>query len=146
MHDDFLKKAIRLASEEGLHTLNRERLCAALGVSPGSFAHVTGVSYTTFLREVAYRLPLDHMRGGAARMDSAIRRRQVLAHAIDLARKFGYSRITAEQVADAAGICRANLARVYSMPELRGEVVRHAVNTRDKQLLQQARDNNDPLI
>lgn len=146
MEPFYIHQAVSLAKQHGAHNLNRELLCDHLGIPAGSFAHTMGVSYREFMDEVVEHLPLDLVRSGSVRMLPSLRKRQILAHAIDLSREHMYWGISAQQVADAAGISKANLARLYTLPELRQRVVEWAIEEQDEELLAQARTAKDKLL
>lgn len=146
MEQFYIKQALQLADQHGAHNINRELLCKHLRIPAGSFKHTMGISYGEFMDAVVEQLPLDQVRDGSVRMLPSLRRRQVLAHAIDLSRDHMYWGITAQQVADAAGISKANLARLYTLPALREAVVRWALANEDAELLAQARTVKDKLL
>lgn len=143
----YIKKTLELARKIGAHNLTRETLAGHFGISAGSFTYSMGVPYSEFMNQVAKRIPLEELaHGSRVRMLPSFRKRQVLAHAIALAREHFYFRLTAQQVADAAGISKANLARLYTLPKLREAIVTWAVENDDPVIIAQARTAGDPLI
>lgn len=142
----YIKAAVELARTRGVEKLSRDGLSEHLGIPAGSFAHKMGVSYTAFMSQVVDRIPLHELRGASCRMPPGLRRRQVLAHAVELSKARAYWTLSAQAVADAAGISRANLARLYTLPELRKAVIQWAIETDDAELIAQARTAKDPLV
>lgn len=146
MREHYINKAVELAKAEGVHTLSRERLSDYFGIPAGSFAYAMGCRYREFMEEVAARLPLDVCLNTGPRLQPAIRRKQILACAVELAREHTYWAFSRKQVADLAGISEANVSRLYTTKQLRAAVVQYGIDHADPVLLAQARANNDKLL
>ncbi len=146
MIEHYIKKAVALAKREGVHTLSREALCAHLDIPPGSFAYAMGCSYSEFMDRVIDAMPLDLCMESGPRMLPKLRRKQIIACAVKLARTHKYWGFSRKQVADLAGTSEANISRLFTTAELREEVVRHGIAVRDPELLAQAKANNDKLL
>lgn len=137
--------AIDLVRDSGLPGLSREAICEKAGIPLGSFSHVAGCSFGEFLRTVAPELPLSTAAIGRSRIHPELRRRQLLACAIELAKTHGYNRITRKQVAELAGVSEGNVARLYTMPQLREEVLRHAIDHKMLKIVAQGLASCDPI-
>lgn len=137
----------RAAFKAGAHT--RGALCAALNIPEGSFAARFEMSFGEFVDSLVDTLAPDELLGaGAARANQGLRKHQTLAAAIHLSRGDGrsYARITRGEVAAMTCMSASNVARLYSMPDLRADVVRYALAHKDAQILAQARVYGDPLL
>lgn len=144
---NYLEQAEKFATKAGIGQLTRASLCKYLGIETGSFRHHVGMSYTEFVDAVADKLPLGtRLPPGTTRASATLRRRQVLACAVEMAKHVGYARITREQLAEKVGTTVGNLSRSYTMAELREAVVRYAVEHGVTEIVEQARANGDPLI
>lgn len=142
----YLKKAAEFVREHGPQAISREALCAHLGVPPGSFTYVTGMAYNEFIIALARTMPISTDPLGQGRIHPELRKRQILACAVELSKEHGYARITRKQVAARAGTSEPNVARLYSMPALREAVIRHALEHRIASIVAQAKAANDPLV
>lgn len=146
MIEHYVKRVIEHTVKEGLHVTTREQVCAFLGISTGSFKHIMGVPYTDFINRVIDALPLEACTAAGVRLQPALRRKQVIACAVELSREHKYWGFSRKQVADAAGISETTLCRLITLSKLREEVVRYGIATRDKQLIAQAQAKNDKLL
>ncbi len=146
MLEHYVNKAVALAKREGVHTLSRERLSEHFQIPAGSFAYAMGVSYTEFMNRVAAELPLEQCKLSGARMSPELRKKQILANAVECAREHKYWGFSRKQVADRAGISEANVARLFTTAALREAVVRYGIEHNDADILAQARANNDKLL
>jgi len=146
MLQHYIKKAVELARQEGVHTLNRDTLSAHFEMPAGSFAYAMGCSYSEFMAKVADELPLELCAQPGARMQPALRRKQIIACAVELARTHKYWGFSRKQVADLAGISEANVSRLFTTAQLREAVVRYGIESKDKEILAQARANDDKLL
>lgn len=144
---NYLEQATKFAKKAGLGQLSRASVCKYLGIETGSFRHHVGMSYGEFVDSVADQLPLGtQLPPGTTRTSATLRRRQVLGCAVELSKQVGYARFTRDQLAEAVGTTVGNLARSYTMAELREAVVRYAVEHDVPEIVEQARANGDPLV
>lgn len=144
----YINHTVDLIKKVGVGGINREVLSEHLGIAPGSFAHCMGESYSAFMGKVAAHVPLGLFgpKGGSQRMIPALRRRQLLAGAVALSKKHCYWGISAQMVADWAGVSKPNFARLYTIAELRKDVVLWAIENQDQTILAQAKSANDPIL
>ena len=89
---------------------------------------------------------IDRVREAQARRNTA-RKEKVLAAATACARADGYQWITRSIVADAAGVCGATVSNAFGgMLELKREVLRQAVASRDLALVAQGLTDRHPIV
>jgi hypothetical protein len=144
----YIDAVVNMAKEGGGGMLTREKICEALEVAPGSFAHKMGVSYSDFIEELGEALPLDIDMSALVgrRLSPVLRKRQILGCAVKLAEERGYYRVTRKLLAHAAGISEASVAQHFTMPQLREAIVKHAISTKHAAILAQAGSVSDPLL
>lgn len=79
------------------------------------------------------------------RLDPKVRREQILAAAVTLAKKHGYSRITREAITQAAGVSPRLLNYYYStMEQLKRDVMRYAIKNKVLEVIAQGLVAKDP--
>lgn len=148
MKIEIKKIAIELAKRHGLINLTRDGVCGVAGIPPGSFVHVMGESFATFVDRlrsegVSIGTP-DH---GRRVVSPEIRRTSILTAAVELASEVGYRKITREGVAERAGISMSLVTHhFHTMPQLRRDVVRHAVSHGCVPVVAQALAAKDPHV
>lgn len=129
MKDKIKSAAIELAEEKGLENISRSTLCAKANVPPGSFKHITGVTFKAYIRGL-----VKEGYGGDAstvitkrRVDPAFRRGNILSKAIELIQDKGVKDFTRGGVASAANVSENTIARYYkTMTQLKRAVLRKA--------------------
>ena len=95
-----------------------------------------------------YEMAIKKQQGKALSPDERRQQRQaILDVAVDLARDIGYSKITRDQIAQAAGISPALVSDYLgTMPKPRRDVVRRAVVREVLEIVAQAMASRDPHV
>lgn len=139
MKDEVKRAAIKLAEQEGLMALNREALCESVGLSPGSFSHVMGMSFTQFveeLRKEGHTGPLDGEP--KSRISPELRKEQVLHVTIELGKVHGLQNLTREMIASKAQVSLPMIGKYFgSLDGLKGEAMDYAVSHNVPELIAQ---------
>lgn len=115
---------------EGFINLTRKRLCERVHIPVGSFQNVAGCTFTKFVEELRKqdRKPSVLRPCTIKRADSKSRKDHILRHALRLAERWGYDKITRADIADAAGISASLVTHHFgSMDWLRRMVMVEAV-------------------
>lgn len=111
------EKAKKLIEEDGLHNLTREKLCNAVGISPGSFTYRSGLRFNEFLLTIKQESPM-LQRCNKKRVHPEIRKRQILDVAIFLSKK--NPKFTRSEVSKMCGISTALVHKLFgSMKNLK---------------------------
>ena len=135
--------AFKLAAEIGAVNITKVVLCAAAGISPGSFQHITG---QTFL-ELCDTLPAD-VPGTAItkkRVSPKHRKHSILEYAVKVAATEGYQNVTRERLARDAGVSMGLVSKYFgTMRNLRRAVMRHAVTSENATVVAQGLVVGDP--
>ena len=93
-----LTAARRIARRDGLGAVSSRTLCAALGISDGSFRHYTGTTVTAIRNQITGVSRVGDLRD-VTRISPAIRK----AHILHVARKLPKG-FTGEQLSTATGV------------------------------------------
>lgn len=121
--------AIRMVSDDGLINLSRSGLCTAAGIPDGSFPHVMGGSFSEFIEELraeGINSPLRKVK--KSRANPELRKDHILECAVAVAKDLGYTKITLDSVAEAAGVSKSLISRYFSkIDQLKTAVMRQAV-------------------
>lgn len=142
---DLKKIAQAIIKTEGVMGLSRDRICEIAGIPAGSFAHYAGCSYGEFLAPFITKMPLTTTPPKAGRINRALRMNHLLGCAVHLAKMHGYGCLTRRTVAELAGVSESNVARLYTVPELRTAVLQHAIKHKILDIVAQGIHNGDPL-
>jgi len=118
--------AIEMAQEKGLENLSRSTVCARAGIPPGSFAHVTGMSFKALIRKLA---DAGHGKPNAEvtrrRIDPKLRRASIVSAAVRVAERVGLDAVTRDAVAEEAGVKAVTVSKYFNtMPQLKRAVRR----------------------
>jgi DNA-binding transcriptional regulator YbjK len=140
-------KAVELIKEGGIINLSRSNLCDAAGVPVGSFQHVMGCTFETFLAELITEhngeLPTNVVTRG--RVTPILRKEQILNSAIGHAIDVGFYRMTREGVAERADVSPGTIQKYFkTMPQLKRAVMRAAVQREEVVIVAQGLANDDP--
>lgn len=74
-------------------------------------------------------------------------KKDLLAIAIGLAETHGYMKITRDQIAEAAEVSQGSVTNhLGTMRQMRREIVRHGVRTRNNRIIAQAVAHNDDYV
>lgn len=143
--DEIKQTAIRMVSDDGLINLSRFGLCAKAGIPDGSFPHVMGCSFSEFIEELRVEgvaSPLRRVK--KSRTNPALRKEHILETAVAVAKEFGYTKITLDRVAEAAGVSKSLISRYFSkIDQLKTAVMRQAVRHEIPEIIAQGLAAND---
>lgn len=145
--EDVKQTAIEMAAEVGLINLSRRDLCERAGIPDGSFPHVMGCTFSEFVVELQDEGFGAGMRGeivevNKTRVSPKLRREQILAAAVELAKTDGYRKMTRDDIAKRAGVSTGLVTKYFStMPALRRDVMRAAVRNNVAEVVAQGLAN-----
>lgn len=126
---EVIRAARLLIREDGLINLTLDSLCYELDIPQGSFRHIMGIKFETFLIELRNSTRLNPKHAiTRQRVQKQLRIDHILNRATQLAQRNGYQQITREDVADAAQVSPSLISfHFHSMEHLRNEILRKAV-------------------
>ena len=142
------RTAIKLIKKNGLINLSRESLCIESGIPDGSFPHVMGCTFSELVKELGelekyattVRTPVTKSRA-----NPVLRKEQILAVAVDVARKVGCHRVTRDEVAHRAGVSMGLVSKYFgTMNQLRRAIMRAAIQQEIPSIILMGLANNDP--
>lgn len=128
--DKIKKLAIELVREQGLINLSRAGLCSLAKIPDGSFPYVMGCNFSEFVEELrALDIPTSPLhKVNKTRTNPELRREHILGTAVTVAKTEGYTKITRDQVAEAAGVSAGLVSRYFpAMAQLKKAIMRQAV-------------------
>jgi len=138
------RTAIKLIKKNGLINLSRESLCEAAGIPDGSFPHVMGCTFSDLVDEFRD----DCIPRGVvtkSRANPVLRKEQILAVAVDVARKVGCHGVTRDEVAHRAGVSMGLVSKYFgTMNQLRRAIMRAAIQQEIPEIIAKGLANNDP--
>jgi len=138
--------AIKMVKKDGLINLSRRSLSVASGIPDGSFPHVMGCTFGEFVEELRSEgiEPGQTEVVNRSRVNSDLRRDQILDAAVTLSISDGYHKITREQIAAKCGISPALISNYFgTMINLRRDIVRHAIKCEIVEIIAQGLANAD---
>jgi hypothetical protein len=128
MREKIKQVAVEMVETEGLINLSRSGLCKRAGIPAGSFPHFMGCTFSEFLEElVKMDIKSPHGSVSKSRVKPELRKEHILSCALGLAETIGYTRLTREGVAEAAGVSGGLVSQYFSMSRLRDGVVNLAI-------------------
>jgi AcrR family transcriptional regulator len=127
--EQIKKLAIELVKKHGLINLSRSELCKKAGIPNGSFPHVMGVNFTSFVEELKNEVRPDPLCPvNKSRTNSLLRKNNILAAALDVSIKDGYNKVTGTSVAEAAGVSVGLVFKYFgTMKQLRNAIMKAAI-------------------
>lgn len=136
--------AIDMVEEAGLINLSRSALCARAGIPDGSFPHVMGCNFSEFVEELRGICPDQAHVVTKNRANPALRKDQILSVAVNQAKDVGYTKVTRDAVADAAGVSMGLVSRYFgTMKNLRRDIIRYAIRNDIAEIIAQGLANGD---
>lgn len=139
--------AVEMVREVGLINLSRSELCERAGIPVGSFPHVMGCTFTEFVDELKSFFDEDYDKQftvSKSRINPELRKDQILNVAIDMAKEFGYHKITRDGIAERADISAGLISRYFNtMKQLRRTIMRAAVHKEIPEIVAQGLANGD---
>ena len=139
--------AVEMVREVGLINLSRSELCERAGIPTGSFPHVMGCTFTDFVDELKSFFDEDYDKQFTvtkSRINPELRKDQILNVAIDMAKEFGYHKITRDGICKNAGVSAGLISKYFNtMPQLRRAIMRAAVHKEIPEIIAQGIANSD---
>lgn len=138
--DLALKAGIKLAAEKGLINVSRSDICRETGIMDGSWASTVGISFTELMVEIKKAIGEEkRFLVTKKRIDNKeLRKENILHCAMKLAEEFGYTKISCTMIAEEAGISHVTVIHNFgTMQQLRNDIMRKAVKTRNLKIIAQ---------
>lgn len=141
----LIEQAAReLAAERGLINIARAEVCARANISDGSFYDIMDESFTEFI---------DRLEGAPIgetvdrkRVNPNLRRKHVLAAALELAKTKGYNSVTRGDIAGSAGVSPGLISHYFkSIEALQVVILKTAVKREILEIIAQGITNKDPI-
>lgn len=136
----LVRRAWDIIHAEGFINLTRKRLCRAVCLPTGSFQNVAKCTFVEFVEELRKRdrKPSTLRPCNVGRANSKSRKDHILRHALRLAERWGYDKITRADIADSAGISPSLVTYHFgSMDWLRRRVMVEAVEQKRVKVIAQ---------
>ena len=140
------RTAIKLVKKFGLINLSRADLCEAAGIPDGSFPHIMECTFSELVDElnvhpdVIATTPVTKSRA-----NPELRKTQILAVAVDVARKVGCHGVTRDEVAHRAGVSMGLVSKYFgTMNQLRRAIMRAAIKQEIPEIVAKGLANGDP--
>ena len=143
--NEVMETARGMVRAAGLINLSRRELCERAGIADGSFPHVMGCTFAELQEQLrAENLVQPVAPVSKSRVPAGLRKEHILAVAIELAKTVGYSKITRDGVAEAAGVSFGLVTRYFgTMRQLRTDIMRAAIKQRILEIVLQGLANGD---
>ena len=143
--NEVLKVARGMVRKAGLINLSRRELCERAGIPDGSFPHVMGCTFA----ELVNKLRLENLAQTMApvsksRVPAALRKEHILAVAVNLAKTAGYTKITRDGIAEAAGVSFGLVTKYFgTMSNLKRAVMGEAIKQSIPEIIAQGLAQGD---
>jgi len=114
-YEELRSVALPLIESGGLINLSREELSALAGFPAGSFAHVTGMSFSAFVE----MLRLDGHTGPSVLVapfrtsNQELRKAQIVKAGLDVAQEVGFANLSRVEISKRAGVSITILSRYF---------------------------------
>ena len=143
--EEVKKVAVCMVKSEGLINLSRRQLCERSGIPDGSFPHVMGCNFSDFVEELkAENIPEFSYSVSKTRANPVLRKDHILNIAVLLSKEVGYTRITRDRVAEAAGVSVGLVTRYFgTMGQLKTAIMRRAIKQGITEVIAQGLANGD---
>lgn len=139
---EALKHAQKLANKIGAINITRQVLCDEMGIPCGSFQNYTGLTFREFMAEVPSTAKF--MPSSKLRAVPELRKDHILNAALELAINVGYKAVTRDTIAEKAGVSPALVSMHFgTMTQLRADLMRRAVKTKNLRVIAQGLANRD---
>lgn len=139
---EMVAEATNMANEIGLMNMTLRGLCTRLKIKKGSFSHRMGCGFNELIDEIKPHCTgdFDVKRG---RVKGDLRKEQILNVAVRLSKDVGYTNITRQHIADDIGISMGAITTYFTMPQLRKQIMRRAVQGGVIEVIAQGIANKD---
>lgn len=143
--EQILTTARGMVREAGLINLSRRELCERAGIPDGSFPHVTGGTFAELVEQLrGENIEQTMAPVSKSRVPAALRKEHILAVAVDQAITTGYTKITRDGIAEAAGVSFGLVTKYFgTMNQLKRDVMRSAIKQGIVQIVAQGLANGD---
>lgn len=137
----------KMIKESGLINLTRAGLCRRCNIPDGSFNHIMKCTFTEFLEQLSeIEAPEVEHSIARTRIHPELRRGNIMKAARELAKEYGYNKITQIDIADAAGVSTGAVYKTCgTMQEIRASIMRSAVELQIPLLIRQGIDNHNGI-
>lgn len=146
MKNHIKNTALDMVHESGLINLSRRELCERAGIPDGSFPHVMGQSFTSFVSDLK-KVCIDDKHNYPVvktRANPALRKDQILNVAVEMSLLNGYNNIRRDGIAETAGVSEGLVTRYFNtMKQLRREIIRAAIKRDIPEIIAQGLANGD---
>lgn len=144
--EQVLKAGVKLAKQRGLINLSRADISAAAGIPDGSWSAIVGKPFLEIVDEIKNLIGDEkYFPVTKKRALPELRKENILACALGLSEKKGYLNLKSEELAEAAGITHPNIFRLFgTMAQLRKDIMRKAVKSKNLKVIAQGLAANDP--
>lgn len=143
--NEVLETARGMVREAGLINLSRSELCERAGIADGSFPHVMGCTFGDLQEQLrAENLTQPIAPVSKSRVPATLRKEHILAVAVDQAKTTGYTKITRDGIADAAGVSFGLVTKYFgTMSNLKRAVMGQAIKERIPEIVLQGLAHGD---
>ncbi len=143
--NEVLETARNMVRKSGLINLSRCELCERAGIADGSFPHIMGCTFSELVVQLnAENLTQPITAVNKSRVPATLRKEHILAVAVELAKTTGYTKITRDGIAEAAGVSFGLVTKYFgTMNQLKVAVVRSAVKQGIPEIVAQGLANGD---
>ena len=137
--------ALDMVNDNGLINLSRLELCERAGIADGSFPHHMGCTFTEFINRLRPQVKDQTIHKVVKlRVDPSLRKEHILATALALSELNGYTKITRDDIAEAAGVSMGLITHYFeTMNQLKRDVMRAAVKRGYVAIIAQGLANKD---
>lgn len=140
-----MKVARDMVRKSGLINLSRSELCERAGIPDGSFPHVMGCTFGDLQVQLkAENLVQPVAPVSKSRVPAGLRKEHILAVAVEQAKTTGYTKITRDGIAEAAGVSFGLVTKYFgTMHALKRDVMRAAIKQGIPEIVAQGLANGD---
>ena len=140
--DIIITATLKLAKEHGLINLTRKMVCDEAGVADGSFPHIMGQTFTSFIATLDKDTELHEV--SKKRLSKDVRKDHILRVALVAAKEFGYTSVTRNMLAERAKVSPGLVTHYFaSMVQLKRAIMRAAVEHKIPEIVAQGLSMGD---
>ncbi len=134
-----------MVKESGLINLSRRNLCERAGFPDGSWSQIMDRTFVKFIDELKKDgIDTTGHVVNKSRADPALRKKQILGVAVNMAQEIGYLKITRDAIAENAGVSVGLVTRYFgTMIKLRRAIIRAAIAQGIPEIIAQGLANSD---
>lgn len=144
MKEKIEAAARQLVEELGAMNVTKKAVCKKANIFPKLFEYFLQKDFNDFMKDLD--LPVTGKSEGTRTVPS-VRKKQVLTHALEIAKEKGYALLHREEVAARAGVSTPLVSHYFGTTKnLRELVVREAIRLEVLEILAQAIALRDPQV